>query len=173
MKTSLRLIIITILSLSTVQLSGQYIEKKLCNNYTYMDKTYKFQDMETIMYDNLTAHLSYKEAMRLRTNARVAGYITFGSLRIGTLAAIIDNSEPPYCDLYCLNTGGNLALFAWILVLPIVGTLGIISRVKYNLHKKKTVSIFNNSTFISHIAEPPSWNIQLGGNHGLGLVVNF
>lgn len=173
MKLVFKFSLLTFLLLRVSHAHSQRITKVGQNKFAYNDGEYEFQDMEDVFISKFDSYLEFQSAVKSRANTRFLGYTTLAAMGVGTLAPIID----PYDGCggsFCLTTGQIIGLFSWLVVVPVTGTIGIITRIRYIFKKKKTMSLFNDAQDFGHLVDSSKWNVSVGvGQYGYGIVVNF
>lgn len=164
--------IILFFGLLSISLSAQRITK-FNDFYSHNGSKYKFENMEDIFVTNLDSYMKYKSAMKARRTTRSFGTVTLVAMGIGTIAPLVDNNVDNHCDLICLSTGQIIGIVTWFLIVPTVGTIGLISRVSYNNKRNKAISIYNDAKDIGYFNES-SFELRIGGGqYGAGLIFNF
>jgi len=153
----------------SIHLSAQTISKVDENTYSYNWRIYEFENMEDVFIAKFDSYQEYQSALKLRTTTNVLGYTIIGFMALGTIAPSL-NSES--CDFIC--TGDLVAAFSWLIIVPVVGSIGIITRIAFNKKRKNAINLFNSSQAIGYINNSEQWNLNIGsGQYGYGIVLNF
>lgn len=154
-------------------MSAQSISKIGFNNYELLGKNYSFNKLDAHFSSHPLVKGNFKKAQLLNRFSNVLGALTVGEFFIGYYLytrppALYDDT----CEFFCfspINIIGTVIL----LVVPITGTFGLITRSMSTKFKNKAIQSFNDRNQLNDLGKINERPCLEWAQNGLGIVLRF
>lgn len=140
------------------------------SQFLYDGNTYKMNELSFIFQNDPALMSQYNQAIKFNKRGKVFGYTTLGVFGVGALSLAIDPSDAAQCD-NCWSEGILIAAVS-VLVIPVTGSIALLSHFKGKGKMNKLVTSFNEKQYdaLGRVIELPQLNMSTSG---LGIVISF
>ncbi|NNF35519.1 MAG: hypothetical protein HKN68_15525 [Saprospiraceae bacterium] len=147
------------------ELNCQDLINKEKLKYHYQSETYGYNDLEDVFRKSDEAYIQYEKFKSSNKKAKIYGLTSLGLIAAGLIT--VETASEDNCSSG--GVCGTKIFGAMVGVIGIIpGTIGIIYKVKTGIHKRKSISIFNDQM----MQEEVSMEIKISGS-GIGVYISF
>ncbi len=112
----------------------------MVRTFEYKGELFKYNVMDPIFQQDELANNHFLKARRQINTSKAFGYTSLASLAVGGIALLGNDGCSGFL---CFSTEEIIAIYSWVFVFPVTGTIGIALAISGSNKLKKAVEIFN------------------------------